>query len=71
MSCQVKLLQIITFFYIKFLNISIKCFQVAAVPGSSFYSRPFLGNTKVRFCFPKKIETLKEAANRLETFKTE
>jgi len=26
---------------------------VATVPGSSFYSRPSLGATKIRFCFPK------------------
>jgi aspartate/methionine/tyrosine aminotransferase len=38
---------------------------VAVVPGSSFYSRPELGRTKVRFAFPKRHETLKEAADRL------
>ena len=38
---------------------------VAAVPGSSFYSRPELGRTKVRFAFPKKLETLRAAADRL------
>ena len=38
---------------------------VAAVPGSSFYSRPELGRTKVRFAFPKRLETLREAAGRL------
>ena len=38
---------------------------VATVPGSSFYSRPSLGATKVRFCFPKKMETLRHAAGRL------
>jgi aspartate/methionine/tyrosine aminotransferase len=38
---------------------------VAAVPGSSFYSRPELGRSKVRFAFPKKIETLNAAAERL------
>ncbi|CAN5644208.1 aminotransferase class I/II-fold pyridoxal phosphate-dependent enzyme [soil metagenome] len=38
---------------------------VAAVPGSSFYSRPELGRSKVRFAFPKKIETLNAAAGRL------
>jgi aspartate/methionine/tyrosine aminotransferase len=38
---------------------------VAPVPGSSFYSRPELGRTKVRFAFPKKLETLQEAARRL------
>ena len=34
-------------------------------PGSSFYSRPELGRTKVRFAFPKREETLAEAARRL------
>ncbi len=38
---------------------------VASVPGSSFYSRPELGRGKVRFAFPKREETLAEAARRL------
>jgi aspartate/methionine/tyrosine aminotransferase len=38
---------------------------VAAVPGSSFFSRPELGRTKLRFAFPKRIETLRAAAERL------
>jgi aminotransferase len=38
---------------------------VATVPGSSFYSRPDLGRTKIRFAFPKKLETLAAAADRL------
>ena len=38
---------------------------VAAVPGSSFYSRPELGRTKLRFAFPKRIETLEAAGARL------
>ena len=38
---------------------------VAAVPGSSFYSRPELGRTKLRFAFPKRLETLQVAADRL------
>ena len=32
---------------------------VAAVPGSSFFSRPELGRTKLRFAFPKRLETLR------------
>jgi aminotransferase len=40
---------------------------VATVPGSSFYSRPELGRTKIRFAFPKKRETLLAAAERLAT----
>jgi len=42
---------------------------VAVVPGSAFYSRPELGAGKVRFCFPKKIETLEAAADRLRRFR--
>ena len=38
---------------------------VAAVPGSSFFSRPELGRTKLRFAFPKRQETLAAAAERL------
>jgi len=44
-------------------------FGVATVPGSSFYSRSSLGATKVRFCFPKKRETLELAAEKLRNFK--
>jgi aminotransferase len=38
---------------------------VAAVPGSSFYSRPELGRDKIRFVFAKRHETLAAAAERL------
>ena len=38
---------------------------VAGVPGSSFFSRPELGRTKLRFAFPKRTETLEAAAERL------
>jgi aspartate/methionine/tyrosine aminotransferase len=43
---------------------------VAGVPGSSFYSRPELGRTKLRFAFPKREETLAAAAERLLTLAT-
>jgi aminotransferase len=46
-------------------------FGVAAVPGSSFYSRSSLGATKVRFYFPKKRKTLEQAAERLKNFKNQ
>src|SRR5215469_4253819 len=39
--------------------------RVAAVPGSSFYSRPELGRSKLRFSFSKKLATLEEAGRRL------
>ena len=42
---------------------------VASVPGSSFFSRPELGRTKLRFAFPKKLETLRAAADRLATLR--
>lgn len=38
---------------------------VAAVPGSCFFSDPADGATLIRFCFPKKYETLKMAEERL------
>ncbi|MGC1402915.1 MAG: aminotransferase class I/II-fold pyridoxal phosphate-dependent enzyme, partial [Thermodesulfobacteriota bacterium] len=47
----------------------IKEAKVATVPGSAFYSRPELGRSKVRFCFPKKMETLKRAAEGLGNFR--
>jgi aspartate/methionine/tyrosine aminotransferase len=39
--------------------------RVAAVPGSSFYSRPELGRFRLRFSFSKKLATLQEAGRRL------
>jgi len=39
---------------------------VAVVPGSSFYSDPTAGAGMVRFCFPKKDETLEEALRRIQ-----
>jgi len=38
---------------------------VASVPGSSFYSVPDLGRTKLRFSFCKRLETLHAAGERL------
>jgi aminotransferase len=43
----------------------VKDIGVATVPGSSFYSRPELGRTKLRFSFCKKLETLRAAGERL------
>lgn len=45
----------------------IKNIGVATVPGSSFYSTPAGGRTKIRFCFAKKIETLSRAAEALSS----
>ena len=38
---------------------------LAVVPGSSFYPEPAHGRQRVRFSFPKKLETLRRAAERL------
>ena len=38
---------------------------VAAVPGSSFYPDPVDGRRTIRFAFPKRLETLRAAADRL------
>ena len=40
---------------------------VASVPGSSFYSHPAMGRTKVRFAFPKGLATLNDAVDRLSS----
>ena len=39
---------------------------VATVPGSSFYAHAELGRTKIRFCFPKTDDVLREAGERLQ-----
>jgi aminotransferase len=39
---------------------------VGTVPGSSFFSRPELGRTLIRFAFPKQIATLEDAIARLQ-----
>lgn len=44
---------------------------VAPVPGSSFYSRPELGRTVVRFAFCKTDDLLSEAARRLAAVRKE
>ncbi len=43
---------------------------IAAVPGSSFYSRARLGRSKLRFAFPKRLQTLEDAAGRLSRLRT-
>lgn len=40
---------------------------VAAVPGSSFFADPADGRGIIRFAFPKRLETLRDAAARLAT----
>jgi aspartate/methionine/tyrosine aminotransferase len=41
---------------------------LAVVPGSSFYHQPRDGRDKVRFCFAKKWETLRQVKDRMERF---
>lgn len=50
---------------VQFVRHMIDKVGLAAVPGSSFFSRPELGKTYVRFCFCKKPETLEAAAAKL------
>lgn len=50
---------------VAFVRQMIKQVGVAAVPGSSFYADRARGRTQVRFAFPKRIETLRAAGERL------
>jgi len=54
---------------VDFTRFLIREVGVACVPGSSFYSRPELGARQVRFCFCKRDETLRTAAERLSTLR--
>ena len=42
---------------------------VAVVPGPNFYANPADGEGLIRFAYPKKLETLREAARRMERLK--
>jgi aminotransferase len=44
----------------------VKDIGLATVPGSSFYLDPARGRHQIRFSFPKKMETLRRAAERLK-----
>ena len=50
---------------VRFARHMVEDVGVAVVPGSSFFARPELGSHLVRFAFCKKLETLKEAGERL------
>jgi aminotransferase len=43
---------------------------VASVPGSSFFADPAAGRDLIRLAFPKRLETLRLAADRLQAFST-
>ncbi len=51
---------------VEFTRYLVREVGVAAVPGSSFYSRAELGRQQVRFCYSKTDATLNEAAQRLQ-----
>ena len=51
---------------IEFAAYMVKDVGIACVPGSSFYKHSNDGSQQVRFAFCKKLETLDEAAKRLE-----
>lgn len=50
---------------VEFSHYLVKEIGVAVVPGSSFYQDPQKGSQQVRFSFCKKVETLRQAADRL------
>ena len=50
---------------VEFARYLVKDVGVAAVPGSSFYRNGAAGRTKLRFCFCKRDDTLREADRRL------
>jgi len=50
----------------KFAEFLVREIGVAVVPGSSFYHKPEMGRTQVRFCFCKRDETLVAARDRLK-----
>jgi aminotransferase len=54
---------------VEFTKYLIREIGVAGVPGSSFYHDKSLGAQKVRFCFCKKDETLRAAAEKLQKLK--
>jgi len=51
---------------VEFARYLIRDVGIAAVPGSSFYSRAELGRQQLRFCYSKTDATLDEAARRLQ-----
>jgi aminotransferase len=51
---------------VEFATYLVRDIGVATVPGSSFYHDPALGRTKIRFAFPKRLETLERAVALLQ-----
>jgi aminotransferase len=55
---------------VQFARHLIEKIGVAGVPGSSFYHRPEEGSKKLRFTFCKRVQTLRDAAERLARLDT-
>jgi aspartate/methionine/tyrosine aminotransferase len=55
---------------VEFAAYLVRDIGVATVPGSSFYHDPRLGRSKIRFAFPKKMETLERAAGLLQKLRS-
>jgi aminotransferase len=51
---------------LEFADYLVREVGVATVPGSSFYHDPALGRTKIRFAYPKRLETLERAGALLQ-----
>ncbi|MDE3077593.1 MAG: aminotransferase class I/II-fold pyridoxal phosphate-dependent enzyme, partial [Chloroflexota bacterium] len=54
---------------VEFAQYLVKDIGVATVPGSSFYHDSGLGRSKIRFAFPKRMATLRRAAELLQQVK--
>jgi aminotransferase len=54
---------------VEFAHFLVRDIGIATVPGSSFYHDPAMGRTKIRFAFPKRMETLERAAERLQALR--
>lgn len=50
---------------VEFAQHMVEHIGVSVAPGSSFFSRPELGRGLVRFAFCKRLETLRDAVERL------
>jgi aspartate/methionine/tyrosine aminotransferase len=55
---------------VEFSKFLVREIGVAVVPGSSFYHKPELGRTQIRFCFCKRDETLIGAKERLQKLRS-
>ena len=51
---------------VEFARFLVEEIGVAAVPGSSFYHDPKLGQKHIRFSFPKKLSTIERGVQALK-----